>query len=166
MRFSIDRVQDGWFDITFEYCGKIVNTSASNVWGNDSPKIFIELLCRIIEEEKEYSFVMWDEEPGEFFWCFEREKKSYKMIIAFSQKADAIANEYYNKSEGIKKYIEIKNDFPDLYDILVADINIIELASSVIDEFYKIDSNEYEENWMNYPYKQLKDLKRLIEQWK
>lgn len=40
--FEIERIMSGWFDVSFQSTNEKTAISASDVWGNDSPKMFLK----------------------------------------------------------------------------------------------------------------------------
>ena len=87
MVFEIAEVNSGWFDVIFKTADQRILISASDAWDNDSPRLFIELLLEIISKKSDCKYVMWDEEPGEYFLCFDRQKDQFRLSIGYSEEA-------------------------------------------------------------------------------
>lgn len=67
--FKIRRISSGWFDVSFVLYKEKLNICASNVWGSDAPRHFLELLCRLVKREAEAGYVVFDDEQGTFVIC-------------------------------------------------------------------------------------------------
>ena len=49
--FSISDIDAGWFDISFEIEKEKIKISASDLWGNDSPKALLVMLTELLLEK-------------------------------------------------------------------------------------------------------------------
>ena len=49
INFEIQRIYAGWFDVLFKTNKGEVIVTASDVWGNDSPKLFLQILGELVD---------------------------------------------------------------------------------------------------------------------
>ena len=64
INFEIQRIYAGWFDVLFKTNKEEVVVTASDAWGNDSPKLFLQILYELVDTHQYSKYVIWDEEPG------------------------------------------------------------------------------------------------------
>ena len=63
---------------------KVVVT-ASDAWGNDSPKLFLQILSELVDKPQYSKYVIWDEEPGVYIIFIDKIDDLYNIKIAFSE---------------------------------------------------------------------------------
>ena len=71
VNFEILGIHAGWYDVKFVSNDKQVEISASDAWGNDSPLYFLKMVLRMLNNEIESGYVVFDEEPGKYNVCLE-----------------------------------------------------------------------------------------------
>ena len=164
MDFIIDKIGYGWFDVSFLIGDNRVTVTASYAWGHDSPQLFLMMLYNsLCEDDYENSFVIWDEEPGEYFVCLEKEHETYRLSIGFSEDAEDLYGRFFKTPYGDMSYDKVKSLFPDWKELLSNEINITDFAKSVCSAFEAYNADDYEKNWtMPYPKEQIELLKNVI----
>ena len=158
--FEIKQIYAGWFDVSFGQGTEKLTISASDAWGNDSPRKFLEVLYDMYAESAEYRFVIWDEEPGEYFICMDRFENRVRLIVSYSEDAEDMLGRYFRSIEGDLSYEEIRSFFDDLQDLLVVEnLDLKHFVKNVYEEFRKCDIEVYQGHWMDYPYEQMEKMK-------
>ena len=56
--FSISDIDAGWFDISFEIEKEKIKISASDLWGNDSPKALLVMLTELLLEKSDTMYIL------------------------------------------------------------------------------------------------------------
>lgn len=57
---EIERVFSGWFDASFIHEKKKITISASNVYGNDGPKMLLVKFIDFYQDDVTQKIVVWD----------------------------------------------------------------------------------------------------------
>lgn len=140
VNFEIERVFDGWFDASFIHEKKKITISASDVYGNDGPKILLEKFIEFYQEDVPQKIVVWDEEAGRYFIIFTRINKECCISISYSYEAE-----------------------DNLQDKTINQIDINYLLKVFYERFSELDIAEYQNHWMNYPNIQLEKMKMLVD---
>lgn len=162
LTFKIRKISSGWFDVSFILNKEKLNICASNAWGNDSPKRFLELLCRLVKNETETGYFVFDDEPGTLVICICKGEQS-NISIAYSELDD---DEWKNTPlYGDLARADIYRQIPIERELLaVFDLDFDKFVRSVIEEFERFapkhKRDKYEGNWMQFPLEELRMLKQ------
>lgn len=163
VNFEIERIYAGWFEVVLYSDDFKIELSASDAWGNDSPKKFLEILCDLIMHENIHRYVIWDEEPGIYVIYISKINQTCKLNIFFTE------NVYEDVGEvtGILSYDELQCKFGELEELLsVDDLYFDYFVKMVVRSFQEYSKGEYreqyEENWMEFPHEELKKLEQLL----
>lgn len=165
--FFISDINAGWFDVCFKVNENIINISASDLYGNDSPKELLIMLTEIVLLKCNKGYVLFDEEPGTYVVSLEKEI----LTIAYSKYDcfDYEQQEIYIDLRGNMTFDEIFNIINIDEILLQVEIDIKIFIQSVYKAFYKYAKShllydKYEENWGKFPKKQWENFQRCIEQ--
>lgn len=82
INFEIQRIYAGWFDVLFKTSKEEVVVTASDAWGNDSPKLFLQILSELVDKPQYSKYVIWDEEPGVYIIFIDKTDDLYNFKIA------------------------------------------------------------------------------------
>ena len=85
INLEIQRIYAGWFDVLFKTNKEKVVVAASDAWGNDSPKLFLQILSELVDKPQYSIYVIWDEEPGVYIIFIDKIDDLYNIKIAFSE---------------------------------------------------------------------------------
>lgn len=164
VNFEIERVFAGWFDASFIHEKKKITISASDVYGNDGPKILLEKFIEFYQEDVPQKIVVWDEEPGCYFIIFTRTDKDCSMSISYSEEAeDALRGKTIDEIDDFSKN-QLSAMLQDLEDLLVVEnIDIYYLLKIFYERFSELDLAEYQNHWMDYPSTQLEKMKTIMD---
>ena len=164
VNFEIERVFAGWFDASFIHEKKKITISASDVYGNDGPKILLEKFIEFYQEDVPQKIVVWDEEPGRYFIIFTRINKECCISISYSYEAeDNLQDKTINQIDDFSKN-QLRDKLHDWEDLLVVEnIDINYLLKVFYERFSELDIAEYQNHWMNYPNIQLEKMKMLVD---
>lgn len=164
VNFEIIRIYAGWFDIKFITKEKQVEISASDAWGNDSPKYFLRMILDVLDNKISAGYVIFDEEPGTYIVGLEKDT-ACKLFILYSDFDD----DEWRQTElhGELKRKEIETLIPNTEELFsVENFSICSFARTVLRSFEECSSkakmSEYEENWMEFPQKELEQLSRML----
>ncbi len=165
--FSISDIEAGWFDVSFKVNENIINISASDLYGNDSPKELLVMLTEFVLSKYDTAYVLFDEEPGTYIVSLEKEI----LTVAYSEYdcIDGRIEGIYVNSRGSMTFREIADIIGVDEILLQIKIDIKTFLYSVYKTFYKYANNyllydKYEENWGEFPKKQWEDFQKCIEQ--
>lgn len=164
VNFEILGIHAGWFDVKFVSNDKQVEISASDAWGNDSPLYFLKMVLRMLSNEIESGYVVFDEEPGTYIVCLET-SDDVKLSVLFSNLDDdewKVIELYGELSRQ-----EIENVITDTEELFVTSgFEIESFARTILRGFEEWKSDlkirEYEENWMEFPEKEVCELRRML----
>ena len=161
LTFKIRKISSGRFDVSFILNKEKLNICASNAWGNNAPKRFLELLCRLVKKQTESGYIAFDDEPGTLVICIYKGEQS-NISIAYSELDD----DEWKKMPlyGDLEREEIYRQIPIERELLaVSDVDFDKFVRSVIAEFDryapKHKRDKYEGNWMPFPMEDLRLLK-------
>lgn len=159
--FNIERIRSGWFDAGFSVGGRTVFISASNVWGSDCPKLFLEALCRIAEN-KGSRYAVFDEEPGTYIVYMERNDRLALEIFYSRLCRDKWEGAYLTGDISVK---ELQRHIPFEERLFsVCDVDPDAFLSSVVESFSDYLSDRgtdiYKRNWGCFPAEELERLKK------
>lgn len=169
--FEIERIYCGWFDVCCSRNKDNTSSSdkihfgASDVWGNDSPQIFLIMLTDILRNEEISGYVVFDEEPGTYIVCIEK-GRTCKMEILYSRLCsyewEDLELSGNLKRKEIEKYIPIADEL-----WVEEDMDLKYFSKTVLRSFEeyepKKERQEYEEHWNTFPEKELKMLREALE---
>ncbi len=165
--FSISDIDAGWFDISFEIEKEKIKISASDLWGNDSPKALLVMLTELLLEKSDTMYILFDEEPGTYIVSL----KKGMLIVAYS-KYDCIEMDQKKINItlcGNMTFNEISNLIVVNEILLQAEIDTKVFIQSVYKTFYKYANNrllydKYEENWNYFPCKEWQAFEHCVQQ--
>ncbi|SHL77609.1 hypothetical protein SAMN02745136_05674 [Anaerocolumna jejuensis DSM 15929] len=154
LNFEIKKICAGWFDAEFISNNKRVEISASDAWGNDSPKYFLQMISDILDNKVNTSYVVFDEEPGTYMVCIEKNDSDYSISILYSEFDDDLWTEAGLR--GVLSKDKIKEIMPIDKEIFVeSGFSFLAFARTVVRSFEEYSMNQYketyEENWMDFP---------------
>lgn len=164
--FEIERIYAGWFEVWCKTDKKEVYFTASDAWETDSPKCLLLMLADLMRRKTGAGYVIFDEEPGTYVLCIEKNDKCL-MEIFYSKSCDDELEEgerYGNLSrEETKKLIPVSEVLFSEEDM---DLDLfIETVLRSFEEYEKGRGlEEYEENWMAFPRKELEILRALYQE--
>lgn len=162
VNFEIERIYVGWFEVCCRSYAKEVYFRASDAWENDAPKFFLLMLSELLRSDEISKYVVFDEEPGTYIVCIEKYKEC-KMQVLYSKFSDdewGNIELYGNLSkEELEKKISISDE------LFEENIDLNHFVKTVLRSFEEYEKGqklqEYEENWMKFPDKELKLLRSL-----
>lgn len=164
INFEIQRIYTGWFDVLFKTEKKEVAVTASDAWGNDSPKLFLHILCEMLDKDIYNKYVIWDEEPGVYIIFINKTEENFNIKIAFSEFChDELFSDIRNVVGDIS-YDEMRNKLNDL-ELLFEynNVDFIYFLRTVIRAFEEYENtSEYLENWMDFPHNELDAIKQQL----
>ena len=163
VNFEIVRIVAGWFDVKFVTNEKQVEISASDAWGNDSPRYFLRMIIDFFCNKINAGYVIFDEEPGIYIVCIESNDEP-QLSILYSGFDD---NEVKIDVHGNLTRKEIEGLLADTEELLsVSDFSLQLFANTLFRSFDEWSSkskmNEYEWNWMVFPKAEIEQLSMLI----
>lgn len=166
INFEIKNISYGWFDVLFKTNEDEIMVTASYAWGNDSPKLFLQILYELLVSPSCNKYVIWDEEPGVYIIFFSKIKNQYNIKIAYSETCHDELFADIRNTTGNFIFHEAQSMIHDLEVIYECyDINFSHLIKTIIRAFEEYETNpEYERNWMSFPYNELNLLKKDIKQ--
>lgn len=161
LNFEIARIYAGWFDVKFVAQDKQIEISASDVWGNDSPMFFLRMILGILANRIKDGYVVFDEEPGTYIVCLETTEE-VRLSILYSDFDDDEWTKIGLQGELSRR--EIEEIIPDTEELFVInEFSIKAFAKTIFRSFEEWSSysqkREYEANWMEYPQKEVYELK-------
>ena len=164
VNFEIVRIYAGWFDVKFVAEDKQIVISASDAWENDSPMHFLRMISGILTNRIKDGYVVFDEEPGTYIVCLETTEE-VKLSILYSNFDDDEWSKIGLQGELSRQ--EIEEIIPDTEELFVInDFSIKLFAKTILRGFEEWSSDlqktEYEANWMEYPQKEVDELKNNI----
>lgn len=162
--FEIQRIYAGWFDVLFKTNKEKVVVTASDAWGNDSPKLFLQILSELVDKPQYSKYVIWDEEPGVYIIFIDKIDDLYNIKIAFSEFChDELFADIRNVI-GDVSYDEMKSKLNDLELICeYNDIDYVYLLKTVVRAFEEYEnSTDYSQNWMEFPHKELCAIRQYL----
>lgn len=167
VNFEIVRIYAGWFDVKFISENKEIEISASDVWGNDSPMHYLRLILGILNNRVKDGYVVFDEEPGTYIVCLET-TETVKLSILYSDFDDDEWTKIGLHGELSRQ--EIEKIIPNTEELFVVkDFSIQAFAKTILRGFEEwsldLKKSEYEENWMEYPQKEVEELNNIIYNW-
>lgn len=164
VNFEIERVFSGWFDASFIHEKKKITISASDVYGNDGPKMLLDKFIDFYQDDVTQKIVVWDEESGCYFIIFTRTDKDCSMSISYSEEAeDALRGKTIDEIDDFSKN-QLSAMLQDLEDLLVVEnIDIYYLLRVFYERFSELDLAEYQNHWMDYPSTQLEKMKTIMD---
>ncbi len=164
-KFFISDIYSGWFDIFFEIKETKIDISASNIWGKDAPKEWLQLLIDWMLEKTEAAYVLFDGEPGISIVSLEKET----LTIAYA-KCDFLKEKKTKiSSYGNMTFNEI-SQFITMEEISLQEkVDVKVLIQSVYKAFLKYTKthllyDKYEENWGIFPQKEWELFEQCIKQ--
>lgn len=164
VNFEIVRIYAGWFDVKFVATEKQIEISASDAWGNDSPKYFLQMLVNLLERKSDTGYVVFDEEPGTYIICIEK-KDTYKVSVLYSEFDD----DEWTKTglHGELSQEEIETLIPGTEELfMVEDFSFNAFVRTVFRSFEEYSAlvrlDDYEGNWMEFPRKEFSKLSELL----
>lgn len=163
INFEIMGIWSGWFDVKFITKEKQVEISASDAWENDSPKYFLRMIADILDGRMNTGYVVFDEEPGTYIVCLESDRGCRLSVLC----SDFCDDEWKTALHGELAREEIETIIPDTEELFyVENFSIQTFAKPVLRSFEewstKEKMSEYEDNWMEFPQKELERLRGLI----
>lgn len=163
VNFEIEGINVGWFDMIYNTKKENVTVSATDAYGNDSPKYFLQMLCDFLANEIHAGYVLFDEEPGIYIVCIEKEEQ-YNLSIFFSESED-ICKKF--QTYGKFSASEIKEQVCDIEEMLaIKGISMELFAKTVVRSFeeYSLGKGKkiYEENWMDFPEEEFMSLQKHL----
>lgn len=164
VNFEIQRIYAGWFDVLFKTEKEEIAVTASDAWGNDSPRLFLQILCELVDKQIYNKYVIWDEEPGVYVIFINKIEEVYNIKIAFSEfDHDELFADIRNVI-GDMSYEEMSSKLKDLELIFECNnIDYVYLLRTVVRAFEEYENSaEYQENWMDYPHKELAAIKQHL----
>lgn len=166
VNFEITRIFAGWFDVRFITKEEKVEISASDAWGNDSPKYFLKMVSDFLDHERKAGYVLFDEEPGTYIICIEKDS-IYKLSVLYSG-FDADERKEI-KLHGKLTQKEFETLIPDIEMLFSTEnFSIDSFARTVLRSFEEYSSvpkmSEYEGNWMVFPKEELELLRRMLKE--
>ena len=163
VNFEIERVFAGWFDVSFSFGKDNVVISASDVYGNDGPRMLLEKFSEFYYDKCPQKVIVWDEEPGNYFIIFNRVENNCSLSISYSQEAeDKLTQKVRDIIDEVPKseLVDLLDDWEDL--LVVENIGMEHLLKVMFERFSEFDTKEYENNWMDYPNEQLDNIKNMM----
>lgn len=164
INFEIQRIYAGWFDVQFKTDNEEIVVTASDAWGNDSPKLFLQILYEMLDEDVYNKYVVWDEEPGVYMIFISKTEENYSIKIAFSEFChDELFSDIRNVVGDIS-FDEMRSKLNDL-ELLFEynDVEFIFFLRTVIRAFEEYEnSSEYLGNWMDFPHNELRAIKQQL----
>lgn len=166
VKFEIRKIFAGWFDVKFECEDKSVVISASDAWEHDAPRQMLKELAECNGMEKFSKYIIWDEEPGSYVVCIDKEDKECTLTIIYTK----VDSDEWEKIDlhGDLSYQEISDYVihrSSLDILLQKGIDFEYLVETVINAFAEYEKDEkkseYENNWMEYPQQELDRLREL-----
>lgn len=164
VNFEIQRIYAGWFDVLFKTEKKEAAVTASDAWGNDSPKLFLQILCEMLDKDIYNKYVIWDEEPGVYVIFINKIKEVYNIKIAFSEFSHDELFADIRSVVGEISYEEMCTKLNDLELLFECnDFDYIYLLRTIVRAFEEYENSaEYLENWMDYPHQELAAIKQYL----
>lgn len=164
VNFEIEGIQAGWFDMTYNIGKEKVTISASDAYGNDSPKYFLQMLCDLLTNKIHTGYVLFDEEPGVYIVCMEKQKE-YQLSLFFSEVEDICKKLQVYGQLSTK---EIREQFLELEEMaVVKELSLTAFAKTVVRSFEEYSFYEgkkvYEENWMEFPKEEFLQLQNCLQ---
>lgn len=166
VKFEIRRIFAGWFDVRFCCKDKEIDISASDAWGHDAPGQMLQELAECNGKNEFHKYVIWDEEPGSYVICIEKEVNACTLTVIYTE----IDSDEWKKIDlhGDLSYQEI-NDYvihrSSLEVLIQKEIDFEYFVDTVISaflEYYNDEKkSEYENNWLEYPRQELEELRKL-----
>ena len=140
MNFEILKICAGWFDIAFITHNQKVEISASDAYGNDSPKFFIRTLAECLQSNTYLGCIEFDDEPGTYVVLFEKGEECYLKIYYSNFESASLGNvEPIYGNEAYNCFIDKINIYEEL---LNTRINLNFFARCVLRSFdeYKVEN--------------------------
>lgn len=166
LKFEIQKIFAGWFDVKFCCEDKSIEISASDAWGNDAPCQMLNELAECNGMDTFSKYIIWDEEPGSYVVCIDKEDKVCTLTVIHTD----IDSDEWKKIDlhGDLSYQEI-SDYVihrgSLDVLLQEEIDFEYFVETVISAFLKYEQAErkaeYEKNWLEYPQNEIDRLREL-----
>lgn len=165
INFEIQRIYAGWFDVQFKTDREEVVVTASDAWGNDSPKMFAQILSEISDKQNCDRYVIWDEEPGVYIIFINKKERCYNIKIAFSEFCHDELFADVRNVVGEISYEEMCTKLDDLELLFECnDFDYVYLLKTVIRAFEEYNNGVvYQDNWMDFPNRELDALKQTVQ---
>lgn len=165
INFEITDICAGWFDVAFITKQKELKISASDVWGNDSPKYFLRMLIDFLEDRADSAYVTFDEEPGVNVVAIEK-NEGYVLSVLYTEFDEGITR--YIPLQGSLTREQLKSSVPEIEELFFeGDFSFVAFCRAVLRSFEEYLWNErkaeYEEAWMEFPDEEFCKLKSLLD---
>ena len=154
VRFLIHRIHVGWFDVHFQTGTAVVGISASDAWGNDAPRLWLEQLTALLAGRQSAAYVLFDEEPGVYVLSLEL-GEAPRFTLGYSELDSDEALRYLPAPAGALSYREAAVRLPITEVYIRTSLDLPFFVRSVYEAFLpyteKLAQDKYEGNWMPFP---------------
>lgn len=166
VKFEIRRIFAGWFDVRLCCKDKNVDISASDAWGHDAPVQMLKELAECVEKNDFHKYVIWDEEPGSYVVCIDKENEECILTVIYTD----VDSDEWKKIDlhGDLSYQEISDYVmhrSSIEMLIQEEIDFAYFVETVISAFLEYEheekKTEYENNWLEYPQQELDELRKL-----
>lgn len=164
--FKINAIENGWFEAELRTISRRAAISASNKWGNDAAKHFIQFVNKLVTGKIESGYVSFDETPGTYILFIDNSCDTTQLYVLYSQLETCHWKELH--THGSIALSDFLNIIPVKEVLLFAEIDLQHFADSVYKAFdFFTDANHlssYEENWSPFPVSDFNKLELLTQE--
>lgn len=164
--FKINAIENGWFEAELRTVSRRAAISASNKWGNDAARHFIQFVNKLVTGKIESGYVSFDETPGTYILFIDNSCDTTQLYVLYSQLETCHWKELH--THGSITLSDFLNIIPVKEVLLFAEIDLQHFADSVYKEFdFFTDANHlsaYEKNWNPFPVTDFNKLESLTQE--